>query len=56
MSSHGTASIGSWVEFASSVFRQLPRPEEMVVVESVAAGGRAEALCPVAVRGTVKKA
>ncbi len=29
MSSHGTASIGSWVEFASSVFRQLPRPEEM---------------------------
>ncbi len=29
MSSHGTASIGSWVEFASAVVRQLPRPEEM---------------------------
>jgi hypothetical protein len=29
MSDHGTASIGSWVEFVSSVVRQLPRPEEI---------------------------
>ena len=29
MNDHGTASIGSWVEFVASVVRQLPRPEEM---------------------------
>lgn len=29
MSNRGTASTGSWVEFAASVFRQLPRPEEI---------------------------